>query len=105
MAKYIIDDKNEVRDLLVNAWGDDVAGKVFAEIDKVHTEPMAVSDYMDKCTACGGDWGNMLLSGVKVLFPDVYNAVPDKLGKDGFDAFFNVCRLLQLLKIYSTKED
>lgn len=36
---------------------------------------MKMSEFMKNCTACGGNWGAMLLSGIKRVFPDKYEEV------------------------------
>lgn len=47
------------------------------------------SEFLNECTACGGNWGGMLLSGIKRLFPEVYDAIPDNMGKNAFFAIAN----------------
>jgi len=40
---------------------------------------MNMKDYISNyCTACGGNWTSMLMSGIKVLFPEYWEAMPDK---------------------------
>lgn len=39
---------------------------------------MRFDDFMKKCTACGGAWTSMLMSGVKEVAPDVWDAMPDR---------------------------
>lgn len=36
---------------------------------------MKMSEFMQNCTACGGNWGAMLLSEIKRVFPDKYEEV------------------------------
>ena len=38
---------------------------------------MKISEFMQNCTACGGNWGAMLLSGIKRVFPDKYKKVEE----------------------------
>lgn len=36
---------------------------------------MSGKDFMSNCTACGGNWGAMLLSGIERVFPNEYAQV------------------------------
>ena len=36
---------------------------------------MTMGDFLNQCTACGGNWGGMLLTGIKKVFPDSYDEV------------------------------
>lgn len=38
---------------------------------------MKMSEFMQNCSACGGNWGAMLLSGIKRVFPDKYKEVEE----------------------------
>lgn len=38
---------------------------------------MTFDEFLDKCTACGGNWTAMILSGIKNVAPEVYAALPD----------------------------
>ena len=40
--------------------------------------------------ACGGDWGAMLLTGIKRLFPQVWDAIPNEMGVYAFIVLLNV---------------
>lgn len=57
---------------------------VVEECDKVKKFSGNLQEFLTHCTACGGDWGNMFLSGVKALYPDVWNSIPDKMGVFSF---------------------
>lgn len=83
---------------LVDLWGTETALKiseitgysdfpVFNADDEDHRD---LSDFMKLCTACGGDWGQMLLTGIKALWPEVYDAIPDDMGVNAFVAILNV---------------
>lgn len=80
--------------ILRERWGE-AADKVIAECSKVNFNGNSV-EFVKHCTACGGNWGGMLCTGIKALFPDVYAAMPEKLGRNGAEAFENVCYVLQL---------
>lgn len=82
--------------LLAKDWGK--AGKnVVAECFKAETRPITCEEFLhDYCSACGGNWGGMLLSGVKRLYPDVWKAIPEHMGHN---AWSDICATLKLLKI------
>lgn len=39
---------------------------------------MTLDEFMSKCTACGGNWTRMLMTGIKEVAPSVYDAMPDR---------------------------
>lgn len=82
-------------EFIVATWKDDGI-KVIETITTQHTAPMTQSDFLTHCTACGGDWGAMLLTGIKALYPDVYDAIPDDMGHFAFRC---ICETLELLQI------
>lgn len=41
-------------------------------------------DFLSDCTACGGNWGGMILTGIKKLFPAVWDAIPEDMGDNAF---------------------
>lgn len=89
----------EARKDLVDLWGD-CGVSVIATCKAQNAEPMSCKDFLDHCTACGGDWGGMLLSGIKELYPDVWEAIPEDMGKFAFNA---ICCVLMLLGIDTKK--
>lgn len=38
---------------------------------------MEMKEFLKHCTACGGNWTSMLLSGIKEVFPEYWKAMPD----------------------------
>ena len=80
------------RDFVANQWGIDV----LAVIEEQDTTPMTQPEFLNHCTACGGNWGGMLLTGIKALYPAVYNAIPDNMGHFAFRC---ICETLELLQI------
>ena len=57
---------------------------------------MSMKEFLSNCTACGGNWVAMLLSGIKVVFPNDYETVVAEVDKIGFGhggikAFEYVC--------------
>lgn len=66
-------------EFLVAIWGD--AGNAVVSAAKAVTPFGGNADaFLSHCTACGGNWGGMLLSGLRELFPAVWEAIPDDMG-------------------------
>ena len=66
---------------------------------------MSMKDFMNQCTACGGNWGGMLLTGIKRVFPDNYEEVEKKYNSmdfadRGVHAFAFLCEWLHAHGIY-----
>lgn len=79
-------------DALATLWGNDI-------LNAIHTTnapTMTGDDFLSNCTTCGGDWGAMFLTGIKALYPTVYDAIPDDMGKH---SFYAICTVLELLNI------
>ena len=60
---------------------------------------MTMKEFLNNCTACGGNWVAMLLSGIKRVFPEYYNSVVAEVenigyGNGGIKAFAYVCEWL-----------
>ena len=69
-------DTNEIRAFIQEHWGD----AVLTAIDAEPALQMSFDEFLNHCTAHGGNWEGMLLSGLKKLRPKVWNAIPDKMG-------------------------
>lgn len=39
---------------------------------------MTGTEFLNNCTACGGNWTAMLMSGIKKLFPEYYDQLEDR---------------------------
>lgn len=80
--------------VLEKEWGAD-GRKV---VEKCYGAPLNMSfdDFLKECTACGGDWGGMLLTGIKRLRPEVWEAIPNKMGTH---AWICLCAVLGLLVV------
>lgn len=85
------------REFISTLWGDDI----LAVIDATETTPMTCKDFLNHCIACGGNWTAMLLTGIKVLYPNVYDAIPEKMGKYAWNC---LCEVLALLNISDEQE-
>lgn len=83
------------QEFLVDEWGE--AGKTVIAICSRQTPFNGTFDsFLSYCTACGGNWGGMILSGIKTLYPEVWNAIPDNMGGQ---AFACICFVLNLLGV------
>lgn len=80
------------REFVSYIWGN----SVLEAIDRQTTSPMTMSQFLDHCTACGGNWGGMILTGLQELYPEVYDAIPDKMG---MFAWRGICDTITLLGV------
>ena len=59
---------------------------------------MTMRVFLDHCTACGGDWVSMLLSGIKECYPDDYVKLKtecDEINSNsGASEFIHICDFL-----------
>lgn len=75
--------------------------KAESVIDAISAEDLFTGNYDDflsHCTACGGNWGGMLLTGINDLWPRVYNAIPDEMGAF---AWACLCEILNMLGVHN----
>lgn len=71
------------KEQLVFHWNE--AGKrVIEETAKVSPFNGGSKEFLDHCTACGGNWAGMLLTGIRKLYPTVWDAIPDNMGTNPF---------------------
>lgn len=69
----------EAQNDLVTAWGE--AGKRVIEVCAKNSPlNMGAAEFLTHCVACGGNWGGMLLTGIRELRPEVWEAIPDDMG-------------------------
>lgn len=90
-----LDDMKDLTDeeFLIVAWGESGIS-VLEEIEKTNKLSMTFAEFLNEhCTACGGNWSGMLLTGIKKLFPDIYEAIPDDMGIFSFRALCTVLKL------------
>ena len=75
-------------DYLKDLWGEETARKVLvAAFTAVPTaEVETFDDFLKHCTARGSNWCQMILTGIKALWPAVYDAIPDNMGVNAFSA-------------------
>ena len=69
----------EAQNYLVKNWEED--GKKVIEAC-FHVNPFndTFSNFLSNCSACGGNWGGMLLTGIRKVFPTVYEVIPNDMG-------------------------
>lgn len=90
----------EARDYIMIEWGNSGnADAVFAAASKYNFGG-GFNEFLTNCVACGGDWGGMLLTGIRELFPDVWNAIPMEMGRN---AFFTLAYVLILCGVDTSK--
>ena len=85
----------EAQRTLVENWGDQ-GKEVITLAFKARKFDGDTKAWLKFCTACGGNWGGMLLSGVRNLYPKVWDAIPDDMG---VFAFASICSVLVLLGV------
>lgn len=85
-------------DKLVDAWGDDGKAVVVYVVENgLVQKGKTFDDFCKLCTACGGNWGAMLLTGIRSISKELYDLIPDEMGIDGMDAFSNLLTLIRLM--------
>ena len=83
----------EARRTLVENWGDQ-GKEVIALAFKATKFNGDMKAWLKFCTACGGNWGGMLLTGVRDLYPEVWEAIPEDMGVFAWNCIGNVLILL-----------
>ena len=79
----------DAQKMLVKHWGTH-GEQVIAEAVRTERKSMTSKQFFDNCTACGGNWNGMLLTGIKKLWPDVWKAIPDEMGVQAWDCLCSV---------------
>ena len=90
----------EIRDLtpaetLCALWGVD-GYAIVKYVDTIDAPAMTYDEFIRHCTACGGNWGGMLLTGIRELYPTIWEMIPDNMGIFAWTA---ICETLALLNI------
>ena len=91
---------NELEELsseefLVACWGID--GLALVKVCKALNPPaMSRREFISHCTACGGNWCGMYLTGIIELYPLIWDLIPSDMGIFSFAA---ICELMNLLNI------
>lgn len=94
--KYII----EAQNFLVEHWeekGKQVIEVCFRSVPYNNT----FDNFLKECTACGGNWGGMLLTGIRKLWPEVHANIPDEMGAFAWPC---ICYTLLLCGVDTTSD-
>ena len=94
-----IESVNHAREMIIEHWKDDGV-KVVDLCNKVKPFKGNSKDFLMNCTACGGNWGGMLLTGIRELYPEVYDAIPNDMGVFAWEC---LCNTLILLGVDTSK--
>ena len=81
-AKMIINAQKD----LIELWGERKGEEIITECAKVTPFNNNSKVFLTQCIACGGNWGGMLLTGIKKLYPTVYEVIPEDMGCFAFQA-------------------
>lgn len=91
MIQY--EDIIEAQEKLVQHWGED-GKRVIEKCHKVNPYNKLFEVFIrEECSCCGGDWGAMILTGIRRLYPDVYDAIPNHMGMYAFILLCYICLL------------
>ena len=80
---------------IIKYWGKQ-GKRVIKACKSINAQPMTFKDFLNHCTACGGNWGGMLLTGINKLYPHVYNTIPDDMGIFAWGCITSVLTLLNI---------
>ena len=83
------------REYIIKVWQEH-GHRVLDAIDQQDIKAMDGDKFLSHCTACGGNWGGMLLTGIKEIYPEVWEAIPGNMGIHAWEA---ICTLLVLLQV------
>lgn len=64
---------------------------------------MTMNEFIQNCSACGGNWGAMLLTGIKRVFPEHYSEVEEHYNSMDFSGGGIKPFLLSLLLVRRTR--
>ena len=81
--------------LLSKEWGKD-GEKVVEQCFHADTEEMSCDKFLNNCSACGGNWGGMLLTGIRRLYPMVWEAIPEDMGHNAWNCIIATLKLLKI---------
>lgn len=85
----------EAINTITENWGD--AGKHIIELlfnNEEYRLDIPCSDFLDYCSACGGNWNGMLLTGIKRKAPEVWKAIPEDMGDNAWNCIVSVLALM-----------
>lgn len=77
----------------IREWWPETAEAVISACEKAEKFDGNTGDFLKHCTCCGGNWGGMFLTGIRELWPEVWDAIPDDMGVFAFSAIGYVLQL------------
>lgn len=80
------------QEILIKHWGT-YGEQVITETVRAERKPMTFKQFLDNCTAFGGNWCGMIPTGIKELWPNVWEAIPNDMG---VLAWYCLCSVLVL---------
>lgn len=87
----------EKAEFLLATWGiDGYALLYYIDSTKDEYKEMSFDTFLTKCRPCGGDWGQMFLTGIKELYPTIYNLIPDNMGVFAFACLVELLNVLNI---------
>lgn len=87
----------EKAEYVLATWGiDGYALLSYIDSTKTNYKKMNFKNFLSYCSPCGGDWGQMVLTGIKRLYPTIYEMIPEDMG---IFAFTSLIELLNVLNI------
>ena len=89
----------EAREDIQNRWPENAEAVISAcdAADKLNADS---AEFLKHCFAAGGNWSAMFLSGIKALWPEVYEAIPADMGSN---SFIPLCSVLILCGVDTSK--
>ena len=90
----------DAQETLIKYWGED-GKKVIEVCATVSPFNNTASKFLDHCVCCGGDWGSLLLTGIRELYPEVWDAIPNEMG---CFAWTCLCQVLVLCGVDISKK-
>ena len=90
----------EAQYYIVEHWGESGKRVVLASRIVSDYYGITLTDFLKHCTACGGNWCGMILSGIRELWPFVWDAIPDDMGVFAFQC---LCKTLILCGVDTSK--
>lgn len=93
MKRMEVTDIWEIQSEIIRDWEE--AGKAVCKL-AYYADKFGGSfeKFLTHCTTCGGNWGGLLLSGIRELYPEIYEAIPEKMGRNAFADLIHLLRLL-----------
>lgn len=90
---FLDDGHEDFESLIIASWKNDGVN-VVEECGKIAPLNLTFKEFLGHCTACGGDWGQMFLTGIKELAPRVYDAIPNDMGIFSFITIVSTLNLM-----------